>query len=266
MDITVIIPTYYPKDYLWTCLDSLCNQTYPKERYEIIIILNGCNEPYNGLIEEYFNKQRGVNIKYLQTDTPGVSNARNLGLDKAEGEYIAFVDDDDFVSANYLEELYRHASTDTVSVCRPLSFIDGTTNYEEYSITKDYDKYVNNQRVPFYKPRRFFNGPVYKLIHKEIIGNRRFDVRFKNGEDSLFMFLISDRIKYVEFTDNTAVYFRRIRSGSATQKKKTFWYGLKNYSHLMMIQTSVFVKGIPHYNLSFFINSILGRIKSILID
>ena len=266
MNISVIIPTYYPGDYLWTCLDSLCNQTCPREQYEILIVLNGCNEPYYSLINEYLGNQIGLNGKCLQTDSPGVSNARNLGLDNAKGDFIAFIDDDDFVSVNYLEELYRHAGIDTISVCRPLSFIDGTSKYEENGITKDYDKYVKNQKVPFYKPKRFFNGPVYKLIHKEIIGNRRFDIRFKNGEDSLFMFLISDRIKYVEFTDKTVVYYRRIRSGSATQKQKSFWYVLKNYTHLMLIQTTIFIKGIPHYNFSFFINSIVGRVKSILID
>ena len=85
--ISVIIPTYKPKDYLWECLDSLSCQTIEKSKFEVLIILNGCNEPYNTQIIKYIESQQNVQWRLFQTDEPGVSNARNIGLDKAEGEY-----------------------------------------------------------------------------------------------------------------------------------------------------------------------------------
>lgn len=266
MDISVIIPTYSPQNYLWECLDSLNNQSFSKERFEVILVLNGDKNPFESEIKAYIGSHQKLQINYIYTQNKGVSNARNIGLDTARGEYIAFIDDDDYVSPNYLEELYKHAGVDVIPVCRPLSFVDGASKYEVYNITKEYDRYANKKRLPFYIPKRFFNGPVYKLIHKDVIGDRRFDERFKNGEDSLFMFLISDRMKYVEFADESAIYYRRIRANSATQSKKPFGYSFFNYSRLMVIHSVIFLRDYPNYNLSFYVNSIVGRIKSIILD
>ena len=103
MRISVIVPSYKPQSYTWECLDSLCNQTIDKSQYEVIVVLNGCNEPYNAVLKQYLDKHPEINWNYIQTDTPGVSNARNIGIDIAKGEYITFLDDDDFVSPSYLE-------------------------------------------------------------------------------------------------------------------------------------------------------------------
>lgn len=266
LKITVIVPTYKPEGYLWDCLGSLCKQTLGKNDFEVIVVLNGEKYPYENDIIKFIGDNRDCQFKYLYSSSAGVSNARNVGLANSMGEYIAFIDDDDFVSENYLEELFKHASIDTIPVCRPLSFEDGTNVYKAYSITKDFDRYNQKGKVPFYKPIRFFNGPVYKLIHKDIIGDRRFDIRFKNGEDSLFMFLVSDRIKYVEFAKKDVVYYRRIRKGSATQKIKPFGYNIRNYSKLIWVQTGIYFKNFPKYNILFYCGSIMGRIKSILLD
>ena len=266
MKISVIVPTYRPGSYLRECLDSLVKQTFDHSCYEVIVVLNGEKQDFEAGILEYIKSYHDVNFKYLYSSIPGVSKARNLGLDAAKGEYIAFIDDDDFISQNYLEELYRHASNDIIPVCRPLSFMDGASVYEEYPVTKEYDRFHDKVRLSFYIPKRFFNGPVYKLIHRDVIGDRRVDERFKNGEDSLFMFLISDRMKYVEFAADSAVYYRRIRQNSATQSKKPFGYSFLNYSRLIVEHTIIYFRNYPHYNFRFYINSIIGRIKSIILD
>ena len=53
MKISVIIPTYKPQVYLWECLDTVYAQTFSKKEFEVILVLNGCNEPYNSQIQEY---------------------------------------------------------------------------------------------------------------------------------------------------------------------------------------------------------------------
>ncbi|MBQ7018788.1 MAG: glycosyltransferase family 2 protein [Bacteroidales bacterium] len=264
--VSIIIPTFKPGKYIYKCLDSLFKQTLLKELYEIIIILNGCDEPYYTLLSKIIAEYKDYTVNIIKVSEGGVSNARNVGIKNSLGEYICFIDDDDYVSENYIEELLIHASNDTIPVCRPLEFIDETDIYREYSITKDFDRNYTKIKVKPYCAKRFFNGPVYKLIHRDIISNRLFDNRFKNGEDSLFMFLISDKIKYVEFTDKTAIYYRRIRSGSATQSQRSIIYRIRNYVHLMAIVSKIYFSNIRHYNFYMFIISITGKIKSIILD
>ena len=95
MKISVIVPTYQPANYLWECLDSLCRQTLAPKEFEVVIVLNGCNEPYFGRIQQYIHAHQNHNFQLIQTEVGGVSNARNIGIDQSKGEYLAFLDDDD---------------------------------------------------------------------------------------------------------------------------------------------------------------------------
>ena len=196
MKISVIIPTYQPKDYLWECLNSLTSQTISKDDYEVIIVLNGCDEPYKSQIQSYIDAKEGFHFSLIQTDVPGVSNARNIGLDKSKGEYISFIDDDDYVSFSYLEELYQKVAPDVISVCFPHAFNDGVPNVQlQYSLTDEFLKRSVEDKVSYLKVKKLFSGPCMKMINKDIVGDRRFDCRLKNGEDSLFMFSISDKMR-----------------------------------------------------------------------
>ena len=231
MKISVIIPTYKPQAYLWECLDSMVAQTFPKEEFEVILVLNGCSEPYKSDIEQYISsKMRGMHVHFIHTEEGGVSNARNIGLDAAEGEYIAFVDDDDYVSPVYLEELYKVASPDTVSLCYPYAFNDGKPAIQlAYEKSKVFDEYCDRRALQLAsKVRKFFSGPCMKLIPMSSIQKRRFDVRFKNGEDAIFMFLISDRITNLAFANRKAIYYRRFRLNSALFSQKKSYYKICN--------------------------------------
>lgn len=199
MKITVIVPTYKPQAYLWECLDSIYNQTLKKSDYELVLVLNGCCEPYNSQIKDWMSEHKDLQVQYIQTDQGGVSNARNIALDNVKGEYVTFIDDDDLISPMYLEELYEKVAPDTVSLCYPYAFNDGERDTQlPYSITDAYDYCIqHNCRSLTSRVRKFFSGPCMKLIPMSFIQGRRYDVRFKNGEDSIFMFLISDKIHNV---------------------------------------------------------------------
>lgn len=268
MDVSVIIPTYKPKEYLWECLDSLAIQTFPKENFEVILILNGCAEPYISDIKIYIsNKMHGINVNFINTEQGGVSNARNLGIEVARGDYITFIDDDDYVSPSYLQDLFEIANRDTISLCYPLSFKDGENIYKPFYITKDYIFETLNNSFPWYIARRFFNGPVYKLIHRDIIGDRRFDNRFTYGEDSLFMFTISDRFKQVAFTSKDAIYYRRERVGSAMRTKRSFLKKAINECNLFLARTSIFFSRPMSYSLKFYFRSVVSSIvKLVIVD
>lgn len=265
MKISVIIPTYKPRDYLWECLNSIKVQSLCSSDYEVIIVLNGCNEPYSSQIREYIDSQLPDHIvRLVQTDLSGVSNARNIALDLSRGEYITFIDDDDYVSPSYLEELLLKASTNTISLCYPIAFEDGVNRFYEYYVTKNYNLIIDKRRQHFINASSFFSGPVYKLIHRSIIGDVRFNEKFCNGEDSIFMFEISKNFRYVNLTSKAAIYYRRVRCNSATNsdayKNKIFTNRL-----LMIIEYSKLYFKCPFkYNLLFYLTRIGAALKVII--
>ena len=263
MKVSVIIPTYKPGEYIWECLDSLDKQVFPKTDFEVILVLNGCKEPYYSQLKEYIAKSN-VQYNFIHTDEGGVSNARNIALDNVKGEYITFIDDDDIVSSTYLVELYSKASPDVISLSFPMEFKDEGDLLDECFLSKTYRKYSKSNNIPFYKARKYFSAPWMKMIHKDIIGKRRFDVRFKNGEDNLFMFLISDKMRHVSFTDNNAIYYRRLRSNSAVSVYRSFGKRIKN-SLLVIWQYILIYKSNPlNYNFNFFCTRILAGCHKIL--
>lgn len=266
--ISIIIPTYKPQDYLWECLDSLNNQTFPKESFEVILVLNGCNEPYKSKIEQYVDsKMQDVNVVFIHTLQGGVSNARNIALDNAKSEYITFIDDDDFVSPTFLDDLYAKASYDSIVLCYPYAFDDGNVQQQlPYYITDVYEVcHKKLQSKLSSKVRSFFSGPCMKLIPMNIIRERRFDVRLRNGEDTLFMFLISDRIKDIKFTTRNAIYYRRNRLGSAVNQVRSSKEIISSNMLQIKAYCNYYIKSPLKYNFSFFLSRVGGALRAIIL-
>ena len=266
MKISVIVPTYRPQGYLWECLDSVYNQTFPKSDYELVLVLNGCNEPYHSQIIDWLGKHSDLQVQFSQTDEGGVSNARNIALDNAKGEYITFIDDDDYISATYLQDLYENSSKERVAISNTVAFDDITKNvHNDYVVAKDFDKCLAKKTISLVDARRFMAGPVRKLIHKDIIGNRRFDIRFKNGEDTLYMYLISDKIVQISCTSKKAIYYRRIRGNSANTHKRAFTNRLKNSLSLITEYSQIYISSPTRYNFRLYVANVLGSLKTCLV-
>jgi len=259
--ISIIIPTYQPQDYLWQCMDSFAAQTLDKRLWELIVVLNGDAEPWLTQLHTYQNAHPDMQLHILHTDHAGVSHARNMGLDCAKGDYIGFVDDDDYVSPAYLEELATLATPQDIAAAYTIAF-DDTHAHIPYYIEHAYRQYAPKGPIPFYQARTYFSGPCMKLIHRDTIGNRRFDTSFTLGEDSLFMFLISDRMQQVRFTGTQAVYYRRIRQGSASQSKSR-WQVMHNCMRIMRQYTRIYLHG-KQYNSSFYITRMMGALHTLI--
>ncbi len=264
--ISVIIPSHKPQKYIWECLDSLNCQTIDKTKFEIVLILNGCEEPWRKTIEAWIASHTGLNINFIQTDTPGVSNARNLGMKYASGNLISFIDDDDYVSPSYLKDLYDKIDNDTVVLSNSISFIDGSNEFNgNYSLRRKYFELKDRQNIGLIESRSLFNGPCMKLIPKTIIKNSKFDTSLRNGEDSMFMFEISKNIKKIVLSDENAIYYRRFREASATTREKTIIERISNTSKLILGYTHKYFKHPLEYSCIFFITRILATIKGHLL-
>ena len=267
MKISVIVPTYKPKAYLWECLNSLCNQSFHFEDYEIIIVLNGCKEPYDSQINEFIHLHNKQNWRYFQTDESGVSNARNIALRISTGDYIAFVDDDDYVSPNYLEELYAVSNPETIAISNVQAFEDSKPNEKiPYFVSDAFDTYSQRGKTDAGNVRKFFSSTCMKLISRDIIHGRTFDTRFKNSEDSLFMFQISDKIKYLNFTSASAIYYRRYRENSALMARKSKTSVIGNSIKVIGVYTCTYFRHPLQYSFKRYIMAVLGMFHYIIVN
>lgn len=260
--VSVIIPTYKPQQYFFRCIDSVLNQTLNKSKYEVIIILNGIRDPYYEHISNYISCFS--NVKLIYSPISNVSNARNIGIKESKNEFISFIDDDDFISVYYLEELLKNANNNTVSLSNTFDYLESTKVFVDSRITREYKKNIDRNISDINSAKKFFSGPVYKLIHKDIISNFRFNTNFQNGEDSIFMFEISCNIRNIAFTDYNAVYYRRIRNNSATSRYRSRINKTKNSFLMIITYLSIYIKNPCKYSLIFLLTRIAGAIKQVV--
>ena len=264
MKVSVVIPTYKPKDYIWECLDSLSCQTLEKSMFELILVLNGCDEPWREKIEAWISSHKDLNINFIQTDTPGVSNARNIGLEQAKGEYITFIDDDDYVSSEYLQRILESSDKDAIVLADSRAFIDGKKSYVEYVCHNAFLRCAKCDDQNLFNARTLFNGPCMKLFPKCVVHDIFFDTKFANGEDSIFMFEVSRNVKKLRYASETAIYYRRYRENSAYTSKKNFGYTVSANIKLFIKIFVIYARRPFSYDFPFAISRLLAPLKNII--
>lgn len=99
--ISIIVPIYNVERYIRKCLDSIANQTY--KDFEVLMINDGSTDRSAEIAETYLHDNR---FQLINKSNGGQGQARNIGLEKAKGEYVCFIDSDDFIASEYLEILY----------------------------------------------------------------------------------------------------------------------------------------------------------------
>lgn len=255
--ISVIIPSYRPQHYTLECLESLKNQTLSTDEFEVIVVLNGEREPYFSMLQQAMP----TNGRLLYSPKASACSSRNMGIDNAKGEYICFIDDDDKVSHDYLKELSRHATRDVIAASNCMSlYNNGQCDANTY--TEEYKSHAGQGLMPFHRPKRIFSVPWMKLIHRDIIGERRFNDQFHSGQDALLMFEISDRMSKVCFTSESALYYWRQRSDSLHQLSRM--KALKKYSRLAWAYTKIYLRHPHDYNFFFYFTRLLASVHGII--
>lgn len=265
MLISIIIPTYKPEDYFFRCLNSIRDQTFDKREYEIIIILNGPKDNYYDKIKTYAEKELPYNyVRFFYTSFGNVSNARNIGIDNAKGEYFCFIDDDDYISGSYLQELYNIAEKGIMPLSNFTAFKDSSGAFLSDNISSVFEKYHNCRKVNLLKVRSYFSVIYCKLISRNIIGENRFNVKYENCEDVHFMFLISCNIRNLRFTSADAVYYRRMRPDSLSKRYRSI---SKKIGNMVSIWKQYFIAWAKHpfkYNFLFLVSRIFAGIRGFI--
>lgn len=211
--VSVIIPAYNVENYIERCLQSILVQTY---RYiEIIIIDDGSSDStYEKCLMIADTDER---IQLYKQNNQGVSAARNQGMEIAKGDYLCFIDADDFVSPLYVETMLNNlvnanADLSIVMCTRGDKIISNTDSYE-IEIWDNRETLINLMRRDIYA-----NGVSIKLFTREIIKGIYFERDIKIGEDKLFVYKVIDKCEKIVF-QNISLYCYFIRNGSAMHSK-----------------------------------------------
>lgn len=182
--VSVIVPVYNAGKWISKCLDTLINQTV-FEQMEIVIIDDGSTDCSKEIIDNYARKYGNVICRHIKNS--GVSNARNVGLDICNGEYVAFVDADDYFDSNFIENLLVAMESQYDIICS--GFV---AEYPEKSVKRCSSKEIvlNNKESmqEFLLAGKLEPNITDKLFCKSIIGEKKFDTSITIAEDKLFLF------------------------------------------------------------------------------
>lgn len=215
--VSIVIPVYNVEKYIERCLKSILNQTL--DSIEVIVIDDGSTDNSGKICDEFSSKYK--NIKTFHKKNEGVSSARNLGITLAKGEYIGFVDPDDFIHINMYKVLYENAKkvNSDITICsvneirgNNIFTEDNTGKFMMYSKSEAINGYFNDI-YPFNH-----NYLCNKLFKKELFDNVRMNEKIAYQEDSEIMIKLlnaSDSIAYI----GKPLYNYDLREGSLSSGK-----------------------------------------------
>ena len=215
--ISIVVPVYNVEKYLSRCIDSILNQTY--EKWEAIFVNDGSKDNSLEILKKYQNKDKRIKIVNKKNEGSGI--ARNIGIEQSKGEYLAFLDSDDWYEKNFLEKLYNNLKENNsdVSMCNPrMTYDDSQKNkninvyhFDSIELNKNPEKILGILAMPV-----IWN----KLYKKKLIMKN--NIKFPNysfSEDVEFLykvFLYVDKVSKVE----EYLYNYYQRDNSETKKIK----------------------------------------------
>ena len=206
--ISVIIPIYNTEKYLCQCIESVLNQSYPK--FELLLINDGSKDRSGEICDEYAKKDN--RIKVFHKENGGVSSARNLGLDNANGDYICFIDADDYVGKRYLEIHLPDNDEDFIQSSVKIlenDYLKPIMTHDEIFI--DYNQFWRQSRQVW---------PTNCLLSKKIIDeyNIRYNENIKMGEDGLFNHMFISKCKTIKRVPDSEYFYNFDNNQSASHK------------------------------------------------
>lgn len=207
--LSVIVPVYKAEKYLHRCVDSILGQTY--SNLDVVLVDDGSPDDSGKICDEYAAKDSRVRV--IHKPNGGVSSARNAGIDVAKGEYIAFVDSDDYIDQEMYEKLFGALkSDDCIAVC------DCYLHYEDRDCFKKiYD--VNADKIRFLGDYLLsdIGGSCWNMIApRAIVGTLRFPEYLNSGEDLWYVLRLLFKAPSIVKVQEALYYYDQCNVSSLT--------------------------------------------------
>ncbi len=206
--VSIIVPVYGVEKYLEDCVHSLLVQSYTD--LEIILIDDGGKDACPAICDKL--AAQDARIRVIHKPNGGAASARNAGLDAAKGEYICFVDGDDWVHPDYVNHLLSNLQDADIGIC---GFFHSTKSKNEPQTPGQTGVFTNEEYLLQFLTDWSCSLLWNKIFRREIIG----DIRMAEGhkiDDEFFTYLVVMNSKSVVITD-TPLYYYRIRGSSVMQ-------------------------------------------------
>ncbi|MEI7640722.1 MAG: glycosyltransferase [bacterium] len=225
--ISVIVPVYKVEEYIKECLESIIKQTY--ENIEIIIIDDGSPDESGAIAEEYALKDK--RIKVFHKENGGVSDTRNFGIVQASGEYVTFVDSDDYVSTNTLYELMKLITEYDADIAVCKNDLVGMPFKKNPSIENKVSVFTTLEALErLYISDGNMGTPWGKIYKKELFAGLKFP-KGRLSDDDATIYKIIYNAKKIVLTNNK-LYHYRIHENSITNAS----FSLKNLDYLIAME------------------------------
>ena len=212
--ISVIVPVYNVEKYLNKCIDSIVNQSY--DNLEIILVDDGSTDNSGTICDIY--AKNDSRIKVIHQECSGVAVSRNVGLDNSTGEYISFVDSDDYIDSKMIEKLYQALIKENadVSMCNFSNVNENAERILELDIKSPIKTEVIS-RLDMYKKLACGNCWYYVILWNKLYKKEVFeDIRFPEGkihEDEILAHYIVEKCNKISSVDDVLYYYVK-RQGS----------------------------------------------------
>ena len=212
--ISVIIPVYKVEEYLDKCVSSVIEQTY--KNLEIILVDDGSPDNCPKMCDDWAKKDN--RIKVIHKKNGGVSSARNIGIKESKGEWITFIDSDDWIDENFIKKLYQVSLNNKSDVVISSYYRVTNDKYEKINTSVNILNFNNYEYlIKALNPQTGYGFCHMRIIKKEKINNFYFDEELKVTEDALFNIKLAKNIKNVSFLGEP-LYYYRINNQSVVKK------------------------------------------------
>lgn len=222
--VSIIIPAYNVEKYIFRAIESSINQSY--KNIEIIIVDDGSTDKTWDVISIY--KEKDKRIVAIRQKNCGVSSARNKGLNISSGDYCIFIDSDDWISENCVEEMinYLNKFKRNILISSDCYYASFNNNIIEIKSSKknykDEETYMNKNQsiISFCETKYRLSSACYKLYNLKLIKKigLKFDVNISHGEDGLFVYNYLNNCNGMYYF-NKPLWYILDRPGSATTSK-----------------------------------------------
>lgn len=213
--VSIIVPVYNSAKYLSMCIESLINQTL--KDIEIILINDGSTDESESIIKKYKDKR----IKYIFKKNEGIGKTRNLGIEKTNGEYLAFIDSDDYIEPNFCEVMYNKAIKDEcdIVICDYYKDINERLEEVKFASFKDTNLKENPEIINLINL-----GPCNKIYKKDLFKNQknRFVENLKYEDAPFVCRLLLSAKKIGKIDECLAHYVIHEKSETTTRDERIF--------------------------------------------